>query len=93
VSNCVTTPTNTGGRPRTPTDRPGSSEPHHLKAESPPKLLRDEEVILQGLTATPLPAQLALMNVTDSVAEARSRCPGTRAPDRLTHPSWLTALG
>ncbi|GHD38465.1 hypothetical protein GCM10010335_37230 [Streptomyces galbus] len=45
MSNCVTTPQNAGGQPRTPVDHHSNSAGHDPKAEPPSKLLRDEEVV------------------------------------------------
>lgn len=48
MSNCVTTPTDNGGRVRTPADHQCRREPQQPKAAPPPELLRDEEVTHLG---------------------------------------------
>lgn len=94
MSNCVTTPTNNGGRARTSADRQRRSEPRQPKTAPASKLLRDEEVLTQCLAATLPPTQLALVDDMAAWLRPVGVRRGTRVPDRSAHPpSWLTVLG
>lgn len=62
-------------------------------AEHVPKVLRDEEVLTQGLTATLPPAQFALVDDMAAWLSPVGVQRGTRVRDRSAHPpSWLTVV-
>lgn len=69
MSNCVTTPTHSGGQPSTPAHYHRRREVLKSKVQRPPTLLRDEGVITQRLTATLRPSRLLVVDATNSVAE------------------------
>jgi hypothetical protein len=62
--------------------------------EHVPKLLRDEEAIGPGLTATLPLAQLAAVDSMAAWLKMETAQRDTRAPDRsASSPSWLTVVG